>query len=133
MALADYHNVGLPCRELTLAEYGAVSPRHATLHRTFFALNDMTKARLISREISWGEANREIIQHFTALNGDLSDLQRAIVAEANAAQAAEVRMVQQNIQAVNQWNQNQQIINSLARPTYTNCQMIGSAISCSQF
>lgn len=133
VAIVDHRNVGMPCREITLAEYDSISPRHASLHRTFFALNDMTAARLMSGEISWGRANRERLEQSTALQGDVTDLNNSIVAQANALHASEVSMVQQNIRAVNQWSQNQQIINSLARPTYTNCQMIGSTISCSQF
>ena len=133
VALLDHHEAEQPCRAMALAEYGAFAPNHAELYRTFFALSDMTSARLISREITWGEANRQALQHYTAAEADWLDLNQQIAQRVHAMHTAEVLRVQRDIQAVQDWSRHQQILNSAARPTYTNCQMIGSAISCSQF
>ena len=133
VALLDHHEAVQPCRAMALTEYGSFAPNHAELYRTFFALNDMTSARLVSREITWGEANRQILQHNTAVEADWLDLNQQIAQRVHATHNAQVRMVQRDIQAVQDWSRHQQILNSVARPTYTNCQMIGSAISCSQF
>lgn len=82
--LVELHRDGLlPCRQLAVARMNRVNPALATPMTVFYAKNDASYARLVKREITWGEHattvnqdktvyNAEYQQAFAKMNGDLN-------------------------------------------------------------
>src|SRR5208282_3187602 len=102
--------------------------------------SDLVMVDLIQRKVTWGEFNKRrmaLIDDYTAKVQAFSDqLDRDLL----ASHRAELAQRQAAFNALSQWSyqqqtlwQNQQLINTLSRPTFTHCTTTGNTVNCSSY
>jgi hypothetical protein len=140
-ALLEFHRDGLsPWRAVVLQDFAKVHPAYAAVAAETYAAGDQQYARLVRREISWGEYATASAQRTTAMRAALVRVDQQIKAELNNAHAYEVQQRQAAAAALSNWAlqqqvllQNQQAINAANRPRTTNCQYVGAYLNCTTF
>jgi hypothetical protein len=143
-ALLTYLAANQKCRQIARTEFYQY-PSFIAIYNNYFGDSDVLFAKLISREITIGEANRQrsslnakaqsegnqaseklFNQYNAAINQEVQ------AAQADAAQrraiAAQYLMNQQNINAQQQMNTRNQINNNLI--LNTTCNRLGDQVNC---
>lgn len=150
-ALLDYIQANQKCRAIIRNELGSF-PALVTVYENYYGDSDIMYSKLISREITIGEANRQKAQllaklktEYTAATGAMNHRYNAQInqemqaAQADAAQrraiAAQFLMNQQNINAAQQMNNQNQLNNQLLnnKPVNTKCNRLGDQINCTSY
>lgn len=143
-ALLDYIQANQKCRAIIRTELTSY-PLILSAYENYYGDSDIMYSKLISREITIGEANRQKSQllsklktEYTAATNAMNDRfnaqinQEAQAMQADAAQrraiAAQYLMNQQNINAAQQMNLQNQINNN--RPINTTCNRFGNQVNC---
>ena len=150
-ALLDYIQANQKCRAIIRSELGGF-PSLVTVYENYYGDTDIMYSKLVSKEITIGEANRQKVQllaklktEYTAATGAMNDRYNAQInqevqaAQADAAQrraiAAQYLMNQQSINAAQQMNNqnqlNQQLLNN--KPVTTNCNKFGNQVNCTSY
>jgi hypothetical protein len=110
------------CREIDLAAARKVSPNTAAIFSASFSRLDNNMARLISRQVTWGEYNieRDIIvsERDSKLTAEMASIRRDL----NASHQAEVQRLQSIIAA-----------SAANMPKQTNCTSFGGYINCTTY
>jgi hypothetical protein len=140
-ALLEFHRDGLsPWRAVVLQDFAKVHPAYAAVAAETYATADQQYARLVRREISWGDYATSAAQRNTAMRGALMRVDQQIKTELNNAHAYEIQQRQAAAAALSNWAyqqqvllQNQQAINAANRPRTTNCQYVGAYLNCTTF
>jgi hypothetical protein len=140
-ALLEFHRDGLsPWRAVVLQDFAKIHPAYAAVAAETYATGDQQYARLVRREISWGEYATSSTQRATAMRVALLRVDQQIKTELNNAHAYEVQQRQAAAAALSNWAyqqqvllQNQQAINAANRPRMTNCQYVGAYLNCTTF
>jgi hypothetical protein len=140
-ALLEFHREGLsPWRAVTLQDFAKMHPAYAAVAAEAYAAADQQYARLVRREITWGENATASAQRTTALRAELTRVGRQIQAELANAHTYEIQQRQAAAAALSNWayqqqvlSQNQQVINAANRPRMTNCQYVGTYLNCTTF
>lgn len=123
-----------------LQDFAKVHPAYAAVAAETYAAADQQYARLVRREISWGENAVMSAQRVTAMRVALTRVGQQINAELANAHAYEIQQRQAAAAALSNWayqqqvlSQNQQAVNALSRPRMTNCQYVGTVLNCTSF
>ncbi len=131
--LIKYHDALEPCRQRLVKDYMEIAPSIASILISEYEKGDLITADLIQHKITWGEANKkrqalraEITEQITIA---AQEIDRGLAQE-NAAEIANRQRIFNNWMA---WQQNQQLINNLNRPTYTNCTRFGNTVNCTSY
>ncbi|MDA8169405.1 MAG: hypothetical protein M0Z59_06870 [Nitrospiraceae bacterium] len=131
--LIKLHDEIEPCRQQLVKDYMRIAPSIASILIDEYEKSDLITADLVQHKITWGEANKqrqalkaEITEKVTAA---VQEIDRGL-AEENAAELANRQRV---FNAWMQWQQNQQLINSLNRPVTTNCTQFGNSTNCTSY
>jgi hypothetical protein len=140
-AMLQLHSEYLtPCRKLVLQSAGDIHPALVTVMAESYARSDANYARLVTYKISWGEFVTEIEAGLNQRKAQLAQVGASIGKNLNQAHNAEVARYQAASAALAQWGyqqqvlaQNQQAINAMNRPRMTNCQYVGTYLSCTTF
>jgi len=150
-ALLTHLAANQKCRELSRSEFKTF-PSFLIVYENYYGDTDIIYSKLISREITIGEANREksklLAKSKTDANAAAERLNNqynsAINQEVQAAQndaaqrralATQYLMNQQNINAQQQINNQNQFNNSINRnkPVNTNCTRYGNQVNCTSY
>jgi hypothetical protein len=134
------HNEMEHCRGQAIEDYSKITPGIIPMAVQMYHAGDLVVVDLIQRKITWGEYNkrrvalrdefRVKIQAFYAqLDRDLVTSHRAEIADRQRAANA---LSQWSYQQQTLW-QNQQLINTLNRPTLTNCTTTGNMTNCRSY
>jgi hypothetical protein len=143
-ALLDYIQAYQKCRAIVRTELISY-PSILTAYENYYGDSDILYSKLISREVTIGEANRQRAQllskfktEYVSATGAMNDRynsqinQEVQAAQAQDAQrraiAAQYLMNQQNINAQQQMNTQNQINNN--RPLNTTCNRFGNQVNC---
>jgi hypothetical protein len=122
-----------PCRQIVLDAYQQNAPLYVPLHIKYFQDVDAVTVDLIQRKITWGEAHRHwqiVASQSAAETAKMSMYYREQITQAHQTELAQRQQV---AQALQQWSNQQQVMNALNRPRTTNCNYIGSQIQCTSF
>ena len=129
-AIYTVHPRNQPCRQAALEGLSTTTPTIVPIMAGSWERNEEYLIDLIQRKISWGDYVRHAKE-----NG--LEMQREIIAEGQRIDAglqqsheAELARRQAAANAMVQFSQNQQLINSLNRPTTTNCVGFGNMMNC---
>jgi hypothetical protein len=143
-ALVEYVQLTQKCRQITL-EYGQYWPAQTAEQRRYYGDIDTTYAKLLSREITIGQANREksekvnkMLTVIDSINQRARDAQESQNRQADSQNRANwANALQRMGQAFGNnaqyyQNQNNQLINNNQNPapTTTRCNQWGSQINC---
>jgi hypothetical protein len=128
-----YHAATLPCRTQMLDGYRQVAPALATITREYFDILDVIYLRLAEGGTSYGEANRAKTELDSLYERAWQETIAAIDRDLALAQQAELQQRAATAMALQQWSYQQQVLNSLNRPTTTNCSMAGGLINCQSY
>lgn len=150
-ALLDYIQANQKCRAIIKNELSGY-PALVTIYENYYGDIDILYSKLISREITIGDANRQKAQLLSKLKTDYASVTGAMndrfnaqinqevqAAQADAAQrraiAAQYLMNQQQIQSqqniANQQNLQNQINQN--KPVTTNCNRYGNQVNCTSY
>jgi hypothetical protein len=140
-ALLEFHRDGLsPWRAVVLQDFAKVHPAYAAVAAETYVAADQQYARLVRREISWGDYATSSAQRTTAMRAALLRVDQQIKTELTNAHAYEIQQRQAAAAALSNWAyqqqvllQNQQAINAANRPRMTNCQYVGTYLNCTTF
>ena len=131
--LIAYHAATLPCRTQMLDDYKRFAPSLATVQREYFDILDVIYLRLAEGSISYGEANRAKVELDGIYERAWQEAITTINRDLMAAQHAELQQRAAAAMALQQWSYQQQVLNSLNRPTTTNCALTGGFINCQNY
>jgi hypothetical protein len=131
--LIAYHTATLPCRTQMLDDYKRFAPRLAAVQREYFDILDVIYLRLAEGSTSYGEANRAKAELDTLYERAWQEAVTAMDRDLAAAQQAELQQRAAAAMALQQWSYQQQVLNSLNRPTTTNCSVTGGFINCQSY
>jgi hypothetical protein len=131
--LITYHAATLPCRTQMLDGYRQVAPTLATITREYFDILDVIYLRLAEGGTSYGEANRAKVELDSLYERAWQEAITAIDRDLAVAQQAELQQRAAAAMALQQWSYQQQVLNSLNRPTTTNCSVTGGLINCQSY
>jgi len=107
------------CRELDLTFARQVSPNAAAVYSASFAKLDNNTARLISRQITWGEYNIERSNISAERSGQMAVELASVRRDLSTAHEAQMRRMQSAINA--------------SMPQQTNCTAFGGYINCTTY
>lgn len=131
--LIAYYAATLPCRNQMLDGYRRFAPSLATVTREYFNTLDVIYLRLAEGGTSYGEANRAKAELDTLYERAWQEALTAMDRDLAAAEQAELQRRAAAAMALQQWSYQQQVLNSLNRPTTTNCSMMGGFINCRSY
>jgi hypothetical protein len=127
------------CRKNTLNNLGSVHPDFVALLARWYSENDETLVMILKEEVTIGAANEVLNKRFAKRNDEWNAVANGIYQQLQTSYQIEMANRQRAAAAMQQWNyqqqlqQNQQLINSLNRPTTTNCYQVGNNINCTNY
>jgi hypothetical protein len=131
--LIAYHAATLPCRTQMLEGYRRSAPLLATITAEYFNILDSIYLKLAEGRISYGEANRAKSELDGIYERAWQEAVTAIDRDLMVAQQVELQRRAAAASALQQWSYQQQVLNSLNRPTRTNCSVTGGFINCQSY
>jgi hypothetical protein len=131
--LMAYHAATVPCRTQMLDGYRRSAPLLATITGEYFDTLDVIYLRLAEGRISYGEANRAKVELDRLYERSWQEAITVMNRELMVAQQAELQQRAAAASALQQWAHQQQALNSLSRPTTTNCSVTGGFINCRSY
>ena len=135
--LLQLHSMVSVCRKQNIENAGKIYPSLVGVVAHLYAENDAALARLMNDAITIGEAN--VLTNNARADFDTESYSafRDINQELSSAHQSELQDRQRAAAFLQQWSfqqqllmQNQQLINSVNKPTVTNCNYIGNTFSC---
>jgi hypothetical protein len=129
-AILAWHSQIQVCRKAFLDEVGRLTPAVVPIFAAQFTEGDNSLVDLIQRKESWGEHEKRMAAaHDEAVSRNAAETQR-INAGLQQSSEAELQRRQQAGAAILQYVQTQEMINSMNRPVFTNCNAFGNSVNC---
>jgi hypothetical protein len=129
-ALYALHDQIQRCRKASLENLVTVVPTIVPIMSAGYQEGDTALLALINKQMTWGQYLQDQ-QHAE------NDIKARMIAEWNRLQGemqqsyqAEMQRRQAAAQAMANYLQNQQMINAINKPTYTNCSSFGNTTNC---
>jgi hypothetical protein len=129
-AILAWHSQIQPCRKAFLDEAGRLTPTVVPIFAAQFTESDNSLVDLIQKKEGWGAHEKRVRAAYEeAFLQNAAEMQRinAGLAQSNAA---ELQRRQQAGAAILQYVQTQEMINSMNRPVFTNCNAFGNSVNC---
>lgn len=129
-----------PCRKQVLMAVGTADPSLAAISAQTYTAADENLTRLLRREITIGQYSeaKDRIYRDNAVRWQQAT--SAIRSNLARSHEAEIAQRQRAAVALQQWTyqqqvlmQQQQVINAMNQPRYTNCQYVGAVLNCATF
>lgn len=131
---------GQPCRDMSLAEAGRISPAMYNAASTGQSNADKIRLALVQRKITWGQFYQSIMDNQAATRTASRSADQELMGELKAehqdemnrrasvaaAFAAASQQMQEN-------QQRQQMINAINRPVNTTCNRMGDQTNCTSY
>ena len=138
--LDRYMRKGGKCRKQILEGLSQAHPAFVKVMTNHYSKLDSIVVDLARKDIMIGNANEQILQSYQELQNNLETARRRVNRQLRQLQENEIKRRQAAIQALQQWSyqqrklkNQQQILNELRQPTYTDCQYFGNQLSCSTY
>jgi len=128
--LAERHDQIVPCRKRAYEQMMVVAPGIANALLNGWTEWDANLAQLVERKITWAQATRRSQDIGAQTRAEARAADQQITGELRAEHEAELDRRQQAAEALMQWSAQQQMINSLNRPTFTTCNAMGTFVNC---
>jgi len=135
--LIRYHDDILPCRGDALSKVESVAPEFTSAMAVGMAEQDEIQLQLVKRHISWGKADKELVQVGQQIRQEAKDGAAEIKNRLGASNQAELAQRQATTNTVLlassvllQWSVDLAAINAENRPVYTNCTESGPYTNC---
>ncbi len=128
------------CRVIALEGMANVHPNYVAYLSKWYAKADENTLALIQNKISIGEYNTIEHKDIAVRREKFNEVVTNINQQLNQSHGYQLSQRQAAARSLQQWSyqqqqlqQNQQMINSINRPTTTNCRYVGSNISCTSY
>lgn len=138
--LVRLNNLAAVCRKNNLEYFGRVHDDFVALLATWYAENDELILDLLKDEITIGKANEIANQRIAERKTQSDSAGTRITQQLETSQQAEMADRERAVAAMRQWNhqqqliwQNQQMSNSINKPTITDCNYIGNSVNCTTY
>jgi hypothetical protein len=118
------------CRKTALESLEPVTPTLVPILADEWDKNEQMLIELVQRKITWGEYVTRGKERTVETTQRLTAAAQQIDAGLQRSYEAEMAQRQRAADAMMQFHQNQQLINSLNRPVITNCQGFGNMVNC---
>jgi hypothetical protein len=139
-SIVKYHNGFAICRQKFIMDYMTVDPGAIPILTQFWQEDDSVLVDLITRKVTFGEANRKRAALFSVLMSKMRAHYHKMERDLSSAHYDEVQQREDAFLALTQWSQqqqmliqNQQLINALNRPVITNCYRDGNSVQCTSY
>lgn len=129
-AILREHPLIVACRKAALHKIGLATPTFVPIIAAAYGKTDDLLVELIKKKISWGAFMTGVRNVSTNLRAELSAEGQRITAGLERSQEAELARRQEAARAFQEYMQRQEVINSLNRPTITNCYRMGYSVNC---
>lgn len=129
-AIYAAHGEEQSCRRLRLQSVGDVSPAFVPVLAEWYAAQDQNLVRLVRRQLNWGAYYAADEEQRRKARAGMLAAKAQIDARLAASQEAEMQRRQRAAIFFQQWSFQQQLLNEVRRTRVTNCQYVGSSISC---
>ncbi len=138
--IIDYRTMFQPCRTQAIEGFGKVHPLFVNLFAKWYSENDEMLLKIIKGEITVGDANAFTNKVSPLRTQAFTEADKEITQNLQNSHNFELQQRAAAAAALQQWSyqqqllqQNQRIMNSLNRPTFSNCQLIGNNVSCTSY
>jgi hypothetical protein len=138
--IVDRHNDMAHCREQLIKELMNVESGVIPIMTTYWQMGDLVLADLITRKITFGEANKRRSALVNEQVAKLTEYGNQLDRNLAAAHNAEIQNRDAAFSALLQWSQqqqmlmqNQQMLNAINKPVTTNCYRIGNSVQCTSY
>lgn len=128
------------CRVIALEGMAYVHPNYVAYLSKWYAKADENTLSLIQNKIAIGEYNTIEHKDIAVRREKFNEVVANINQQLNQSHSYQLSQRQAAARSLQQWSyqqqqlqQNQQMINSINRPTTTNCRYVGSNISCTSY
>lgn len=128
------------CRKQILEGLSKAHPAFVKVMVDQYSRLDSITVDLAQKDITIGKANEEILQSYDSFQSELQKARQRVNNQLQELRENEMEKRQAAVQALQQWSyqqqklQNQQkLMNELRTPTYTDCQYVGSTLSCTSY
>lgn len=121
------------CRQDFLQQLNSYAPSLSPALIESWQEGDKLKLALINRKITWGHyvlSNKDVV---IAAMQKMDTEWRNLATRFDQAHYAEIQQRQRAAAAMQQYNQNQQIINNMNRPRTTNCYGAYNSVNCTTY
>lgn len=118
------------CRHNAVDKIGRTNPTYTKILLELLTKYEFNMIALIEKKQSWGDFTRNWKADMAVMVGQISDEDRRLGNQMAIAQENELTRRQAYFNALAQYSQTQQIINSLNRPVVTNCMQSNRTINC---
>lgn len=129
-ALYALHGQIQPCRKASLENLVTVVPTVVPIMSAGYQEGDTALLALINKQMTWG-------QYLQDQQHEENEIKAKLIAEWNRVQGemqrsyqTEMQQRQAAAQAMANYLQNQQMINAINKPVYTNCSTFGNTTNC---
>ncbi len=134
-ALLDFHRDGIsPARAAMLQDLAKVHPALVAAAAETAADSDREYARLVRREISWGDAAAGTVRRTAELREKMMRVGQQIDTQLTVAHVYELQQRQAAMAAagaaLREWGAQQQLIHGQNRPPTVDCRYIGPILNC---
>lgn len=128
--ILDTHPQLQACRQAYIDRIGQATPSMVPIFAGFLTKTEHSLIDLIQKKKPWGEHVRYVKEIFPEFQAQVAAEDQRIIAGLNQDHQAELAQRQRAAAAFSQYMQTQQIINSINRPVYTNCNRFGNTTNC---
>jgi len=126
-----------PCKAAVLEGMSRIHPDLVTFRAKWYAKSDEETLALIQDKVTIGEHNVAKHKNITKRNREQQNISNNIFQQLSQSHYSEVANRQAAVRSLQQWSyqqqlllQNQQMINSINRPTVMNCSYFGNGMRC---
>ena len=127
------HNEVQQCRKLILEGAAKIHPLVLANMVEAYSESDKVTVEAVGGRLSWGEINQRKKDIATRAQTNMADADVQISSQLQNQHQFELEQRQRAAAAFQQWNYQQQLIHAVNRPMTTNCNYIGSTVSCNSF
>jgi hypothetical protein len=131
--LVEAHQAVLPCRSTLKNGLAAVHPSYVEVASATFAAQDRVLLGLLNGQLTIGAANEGFLEINRLSRAAWLQTSGALDQQLADAHAAEMQQRAAVAMALQQWSVQQQMVESMNRPTTTNCTAIGNMLNCQPF
>lgn len=124
------HDQIVPCRKAGLETLAPAVPTLVPILSDAYEEGDAALLSLVNKKVTWGQYLQSEQHLETDLKAKIAAEMGRIQGEMQQSYAAEMQQRQAALQSMSNYLQNQQMINALSRPVYTNCSTFGSTTNC---
>lgn len=122
-----------PCRQIRLDGLSKVDRRAGDVLSASYVESDKVRVDLIQRKIGWGEYVTKMTEIANRRRSNLQEAEQNAVNGLNAQHQQELARRAAVAQQMSEYNQRQQLINSMNRPVNTSCSRFGNQVNCTTY